>query len=109
MRTLNFIVDKQIIRQDPSCDFSGLIPGSEGYIQAKFAFSPEWKDCAKVAAFYSMLGTEHDPQILEDGKTCMIPAEALKRRKFKIQIIGRGPTIKLTTNKIIINQNGGRG
>ena len=56
-----------------------------------------------------MLGTEHDPQILEDGKTCMIPAEALKRRKFKIQVIGRGPTVKLTTNKIMINQNGGRG
>ena len=108
MRTLNFIVDKQIIRQDPSCDFSGLIPGSEGYIQAKFSFSSEWINCTKVAAFYSLLGTEYEPQILKDGKTCIIPAEALKGRKFKIQVIGKDDELKLTTNKIVVNQNGGK-
>ena len=108
MRTLNFLVDKQIIKQDPSCDFTGLIPGSEGYIQAKFTFSSEWKECAKVAAFYSILGKEFPPQMLEDGKTCMIPPEALKGRKFKIQVIGKHDDLKLTTNKLIVSQNGGK-
>lgn len=28
MRTLSFIVDKQIIRKDPECDFSNLVPGT---------------------------------------------------------------------------------
>lgn len=38
MRTLKFIVDEQIIRQDPNCDFSNLVPGSKGYLQAYFHF-----------------------------------------------------------------------
>lgn len=110
MRTLKFIVDKLIISQDPSCDFEGLIPGSEGYLEAEFSFSSEWKHCTKVAGFYSMLGREYPPQLLEDGKTCMIPAEALKGRKFKIQIIGvdSDSDLKLKTNRLIICQNGGR-
>lgn len=109
MRTLSFIVDEQIIKQDPSCDFTGLIPGSEGYIQAKFSFSSEWRKCVKVAAFYSVLGTEYPPQLLQDGKSCMIPAEALKHKNFKIQIIGKDGNVKLTTNKLTISQNGGKG
>lgn len=28
MRTLKFIVEGQAIKQDPNCDFSGLIPGT---------------------------------------------------------------------------------
>lgn len=108
MRTLKFIVDKQIISQNPACDFTGLFPGSEGYLQAEFSFSPEWNGSTKVAAFYSNLGREYPPQLLEDGRTCMIPVEALQKRKFKIQIIGQQGDIKLTTNKLTISQNGGR-
>ena len=108
MRTLKFIVNKQIITLDPNCDFTGLIPGSEGYLQAEFIFSPEWRNCVKVAAFYSILGKEFPPQKLEDGKTCMIPAEALKGRKFKVQVIGKDDRVKLTTNKVTVSQNGGK-
>ena len=105
-RVLRFIVDKQNIKPDPNCDFSGLVPGTEGYLQAEFIFSNEWKNCVKVAAFYSSLGGEFTPQYLENGKTCMIPAEALKKSSFKIQIIGRSPLQKLTTNKVTISQKG---
>lgn len=108
MRTLRFIVDKQIIKPDPNCDFSGLIPGTEGYLQAEFSFSVDWRDCVKVAAFSTRLGKECEPQILKDGKTCMIPAEALKRSAFGIQIIGKKEKLKMTTNKIIVCQNGGK-
>lgn len=110
MRTLRFIVNDQIIAQDPKCDFSGLIPGTEGYLQAEFAFSPEWNGCAKVAAFFSPMGKEYPPQILKDGKTCMIPSEALKKQVFKIQVLGRKDGVKskkLITNKVTVSQNGG--
>ena len=108
MRTLRFIVNDQIIEQDPSCDFSGLVPGTEGYLQAHFSFSPEWIGCTKVAAFYSSFGKEYPPQILKDGRTCMIPAEALEKQSFKIQVIGKRKDVKLLTNKVVVNQDGGK-
>ena len=108
MKVLRFIVDKQIIKQDPDCDFTELVPGSEGYLQAQFSFSPEWKGFAKVASFYSTMDREYEPQILKDGKTCSIPAEASKRTQFKIKIVGKNNYgMKLTTNAVEVNQNGG--
>lgn len=106
MRTLKFLVEDQIIRPDPSCSFDDLIPGTEGYLQAEFSFSPEWSGCAKVAAFWSMLGIEYSPQVLTDGKTCMIPKEALRGSKFKVQVVGRRPNFKILTNKVTVNQKG---
>lgn len=108
MRTLRFIVNDQILTPDPNCDLSGLVPGTSGYLQAEFRFSSEWNDCIKVAAFYSNLGTEYAPRPLKDGK-CTIPAEALERRIFTIQVQGMGPNEKkLKTNKCVIYQNGGK-
>lgn len=108
MRTLKFIVDKQIITPDPSCNFDGLIPGTVGYLQAEFSFSREWRDCTKVVAFWSPFGREYPPQVLEDGRTCLIPTEALAKQSFKIQVIGQREDYKLVTNKLLIKQNGGR-
>lgn len=109
MRVLKFIVDGQIIKQDPTCDFDNLVPGSEGYLQAEFSFSPEWTGFAKVAAFFSVMGREYPPAVLKDGTTCTIPAEALKKQVFKIQVLGRGQnSAKLTTNRIEVRQNGGK-
>jgi hypothetical protein len=107
MRTLRFIVEGQIIKRDPECDFTNLVPGTEEYLQAEFAFSPEWEGYAKAASFWSIMGKEYTPKVLEGGKTCMIPAEALSHRSFKIQVVGRSTTSKLTTNKIQITQDGG--
>ena len=42
MRILKFVVENQKIKQDPSCDFSGLVAGTEGYLKAEFVFSKEW-------------------------------------------------------------------
>lgn len=107
MRKLKFIVNDQIITQDPTCDFSGLVPGTEGYLQAEFAFSPEWKGCVKVAGFWSQTGKEYPPQVLKDGKTCMIPAEALKKRVFEIRVIGKRGSVRMQTNEVAVCQNGG--
>lgn len=108
MRTLRFIVDGQIIKQDPNCDFTNLIPGTEGYLQAEFSFSPEWKNCVKVASFWSAVGKEYPPQVLKDGMSCVIPPEALTKYAFKVGIIGKGPDLRLTTNKIAVKQDGGK-
>lgn len=109
MRTLKFIVDDQIITQDPNCDFSGLVPGTEGYLKAEFSFSPEWNDCVKLASFYSAMGKEYTPKVLMDGKSCIIPTEALAKKTFKVQVIGGTPyNVKLTTNKVNVVQNGGK-
>ena len=108
MRTLKFIVEDQIIKKDPNCDFSNLVPGTEGYIRAEFSFSNDWAGCKKVAAFYSILGHEFEPQILEDSKSCLIPKEALQKEKFSIRVIGRAKNLKIITDKITVIQDGGK-
>ena len=108
MRTLRFIVKGQTIERDPECDFDGLVPGSEGYLQAKFILSPEWRGAAIVASFWSNLGKEYEPQILRVDNTCDIPVEALQRRTFKISLVGKtSEGWKLRTNRVAVSQNGG--
>jgi hypothetical protein len=107
MRTLKFIVEDQIVKMDPDCDFSGIVPGTEGYLQAEFSFSYEWSDCVKVAGFFSTLGREYPPQILKDGRTCIIPKEALEKRSFKVQVVGGRKDYKIVTNRLTVKQDGG--
>lgn len=107
MRTLKFVVEGQIIKQDPKCDFSNLVPGTDGYLQVSFEFSKEWSDCDKVVGFWSVMGREYSPQKLSGEGCCMVPSDALKRREFKMQIFGMRKDYKITTNKVTISQNGG--
>lgn len=113
MRTLRFIVDGESIKQDPTCDFSGLFPGKNPDVLAEFVFSSEWENTIKVAAFWSMLDKEYEPQVIEDDASCIIPSEALSRASFKIQIFGKNGKARrnirtLSTNKLTIRQTGGR-
>jgi hypothetical protein len=108
MRILEFIVDGQTIKQDPECDFTNLVPGSEGYLQAKFSFSSDWDGCIKVVAFYSPLGREYPPQAIGNSGICTIPPEALKKRAFKVQVLAKKKGVKLVTNRLTITQDGGR-
>lgn len=108
IRILKFIVDGQIIKQNPNCDFTGLVPGTDGYLAAEFSFSPEWNGAIKVAEFWRGV-KECPPQLLEDGETCMIPAEALKGKKFALRIIGKSKDApRIATGKIKVRQDGGR-
>ena len=59
MKTSRFIVENQILKLDPTCDCSDLVPGTKGYLNAEFSFSKEWDDMAKVVGFYSPLGREY--------------------------------------------------
>lgn len=106
--TLNFIVEGETISPDPSCDFNGLFPGKNNEVQAHFEFSPEWGDRIKVAAFYSMLGKEFPPQIIDKENTCMIPQEALMLPTYKLQVFGNFYGKITTTNTLTVYQKGGR-
>lgn len=108
MRVLRFLVRGQVISKDPDCDFDGLVPGSDGYLKAEFRFSPDWDGYKKVIGFSNVFHTaEFQPQVLEDGLSCIIPAEALKRKRFVLWVVGKNATEKKTTNDILIRQNGG--
>ena len=107
MRTLKFIVDGQNLKKNPHCDFEGIVPGTEGYLTAEFSFSSEWDDTMRVVEF-TRNGRECEPQILFDGKTCIIPSEALTSRSFKLRVLGKKEGYKLTTDKVEVIQNGGK-
>ena len=112
MRILRFIVDNKTIKQDPSCDFTGLFPGRNPDVKAEFVFSKEWDNMVKVVAFWSILDNEYEPQVLIDN-CCSIPKEALSRASFRIQVLGRKnkPSFTKTTletNKLTIRQTGGK-
>ena len=106
MRTLKFIVDNQLIKQDPKCDFGNLIPGTESYLRVEFSFSPEWNGYKKAVSFSSAMGKDYGSITLVDGKTCLVPNEALKKRIFKIKVLGERGELKLITNKLAVSQNG---
>lgn len=107
MRVLKFIVDKQIILPDPDCDFTGLVPGSKGYLRAEFRFSSDWANTVRVAQFTNNTG-ECTPKKLEDGRWCMVPDDAAEFRSFSISILGKSQNLYLTTNSTTVVQNGGR-
>lgn len=106
MRTLNFLVNGNEIIQDPSCNFSGLFPGSNEEIEAQFIFSHDWDGLTKVASFWSMLDHEYPPAILDSEGKCVIPAEVLKRTAFKIQVLGKSRRGIIFTDKLIVHQRG---
>lgn len=103
MRTLNFTIDAQNIRQDPSCDFSGIVRGTKGYLQAEFSFSAEWNGCRKAAVF-TKLGKEYPVPII--GNWCEIPEEALTRNTFAVSVVGERDNYRITTNKTEVRQDG---
>lgn len=108
MRTLKFIVKDQIIEKDPNCDFENLVPGTEGYLQAEFKFSSEWAGCVRFAEFSTALGSVKSVKPLKYGQTCLIPADVLKKRTFKIRVIGKKEDFEITTDKVAVSQNGGK-
>lgn len=86
MRTLNFIVDKQIITKSPGCDFTGLVAGTRGYLRAHFSFSADWSSYRKVAVFTCDAGEYPSPIV---GGMCDVPDEAAASDSFKVHVVGK--------------------
>ena len=107
MKTLKLLVDHNGVKVNSACSYEGIFPGMTEPLRLEFDFSPEWDERKKVAGFWSMLGAEYTPQLLKDGKTCIVPAEALKKAAFKVQILGRYNGAITTTNKATVYLKGG--
>ena len=105
MRILKFIVSGQRIRPDPACDFSGIVPGSKGYLKAVFTFDSEWDGCEKIAEFRRYNVDKCTPVRLI-GNSCIIPEEELVNRCFYVDIIGIRPGFRIKTGKLEVRQDG---
>ena len=103
MRSLNFIAVGQNLQKDPTCDFTGIVKGSKGYLQAHFSFDDEWSGCGKVAVF-TRLGKEYPVKLSAD--TCTIPEEALQYSRFNVHGIGVRDGFRIQTNDLKIEQEG---
>lgn len=99
MRDLNFKVTAQ--RIEKVGDFSNIVAGTSGYLQAVFSFSTEWSGCHKVASFW-VQDTEYPVPIVNNR--CMIPDEALIDSCFKVQVTGRKGQYKILTTKVKVQQ-----
>lgn len=104
MRVLSFIVNEQQIKKDPRCNFSQISPNTSGYLKAKFTFGKGWSGC-KIAASFWCLGKEYPALVGHDG-TCIIPDQALTWDNFKVSLTRIKEGYKITTNKIIVEQEG---
>ena len=106
MRVLDFIVDGQILTKNPSCNFDGIVPGTSGYLQARFSFSPEWNGFVKAVSFWRGK-QECTPQLLRDGQTCIISADALTGKSFGVSVVGKKGNQVIYTSRVDVTQNGG--
>ena len=107
MQVLKFIVNGETITIDPTCDLTGLFPGSEEPIKAEFTFSSEWKSRIKVVSIWSIMDKEYEPQVINEDNSCLISSEATDKMAFKVQVLGgkrNSPIVR--TNKVTIYQLG---
>lgn len=103
MRTLEFEVMEQVLQKKEDCKFTDIVAGSIGYLQAKFYFKgDEWKDCIKVAGFWSD-GQEY-AAVLDENDSCIIPKEALTKRKFVVSMTGAREGYRIKTTKTEVKQ-----
>ena len=103
MRTLEFDVQKQRLTKKSDCDFSGLVAGSQNYLEAKFNFSDEWNACTtKVASFWN--NDEESAVFLNAENKCIIPDEALTSDKFYVSVIGVNSSYRIGTNRSKVKQ-----
>lgn len=107
MRTLVFNVNGQMIEKSPTCDFNGLVAGTEGYLKARFMFSSDWNGFVKVAQFLAKDGSELPPCVVSAEGECYVPKEASQRHEFKIRLYGKKDGAIIITKPISIKQHGG--
>lgn len=101
MRTLRFIVNEQNLSKDSSCDFTNIISGTRGYLEAEFVFNESWNMFGKVAVFGALL--QEYPVIIKNGK-CEIPYQVLGGEKFSVYVVGSKDGKRITTDSVIVNQ-----
>lgn len=105
MRILKFIINSQQIGPDPSCDFSGIVPGTAGYLKAQFSFSAEWSGLVKVAEFRRYLCDEPVSVPIINGE-CAVPDTVTGGKAWYVKIIGKRGDVILPTCNCKVEQEG---
>lgn len=105
MRTLRFIVNAQKISPDPNCDFSGIIPGTAGYLKAQFSFSTEWSGLVKVAEFRKYMCDEPVSVPIVNGK-CVVPDKVTGGKAWHVKIVGKRGGVIIPTGNCKVEQEG---
>lgn len=105
MRTLKFAVNAQRITSDPNCDFSGIVPGTVGYLKAHFSFSPEWAGMVKVAEFRKYLCDEPVSVPIINGE-CAVPDTVTGGKAWYVKIVGKRGGIIIPTGNCKVEQEG---
>lgn len=103
MRILKFNIRNQKIEKDKTCDFSNIARGTNGYLVAKFSFTPDWSGYTKVGVFRTIDGQEVAVPVT--GNMCIIPSEALKERMFYAHVIGMKDGAKIVSEKTEVYQS----
>lgn len=101
MRVLKFVVTGQSITVDPTCDTSGLVAGSVGYLHAEFNVDAVWNGCKIAASFWNGVGESAAPV---QNRMCVIPAKALTEHSFSVSLTGVKPGYRIQTNKVKLFQ-----
>ena len=102
MRTLEFVVEGQLLKKKTDCDFSNIVAGSVGYLRAKFYFSSEWWGCKKAASFW--LNDNEYSVLLDATGACVIPAEALTGERFLVSVAGARSDFKIKSTRTKVRQ-----
>jgi len=108
LRTLEFEVTKQRLKKRPTCDFSGLVAGSVGYLHAKFNIEDsDWRNCPKIIARFWIGDKGHEKEyakLLNTTYQCEIPPEVLTEEKFGVSVLCVNNTYQIETNKVYVRQ-----
>ena len=104
MRILEFTVRNQRLLKKATCDFSGLVAGSVGYLYAKFEFPyGGWDNCqVKIARFW--IGDKESAVTLDENNMCEIPSEVLTGEEFRVCLLGASKDYRVDTNKVHVYQ-----
>ena len=104
MRILEFTVRKQRLLKKLSCDFTGLVAGSRGYLKAKFDFlCGDWDTYdIKIASFW--MGDKESAVRIDESGMCDIPPEVLAGEEVRVYLIGANEVCKIETNEVYIRQ-----
>ena len=105
MRVLKFDVNGQNLSKSKNCDFSGIVPGSDGYLKARFTFSNDWYGMVKVAEFRTYASSEPVPVPIINNE-CMVPSEVTGGDKWYVKAIGKKGDVIIPTGNCRVRQEG---
>lgn len=105
MRILEFDVNGQSLIKSKNCNFSGIVPGSDGYLKSHFTFSNDWAGTVKVAEFRTHASSEPVSVPIINNE-CMVPADVTGGDRWYVKVIGKRGDVLIPTGNCRVRQEG---